>query len=149
MAELKPGQSITITCIGCPMGCQVTVSSEDGQTLTISGALCARGETYARAEITSPARDLTTLIVIPGIRTPLPVKTSRPIPRKDIPRCLARIHETVVQLPVQQGDIIIHDLFGTGCDIVATRSLDIPDKTGQSDEPRAKIEPGNSRPDTR
>lgn len=130
MTELESGQSITMTCIDCPLGCQVIVSSEDGQTLTISGAKCARGETYARTEITSPARNLTTLIVVPGCKSPLPVKTSQPILRKDIPRCLARIHETVVQLPVQIGDVIIRDLFGTGCDIVATRSLDIEDKTG-------------------
>ena len=34
-----------LTCIGCPLGCPVTVSMEGGQVLKVEGNTCRRGTT--------------------------------------------------------------------------------------------------------
>ena len=33
-----------LTCIGCPMGCQITAESENGKILSVSGQSCANGK---------------------------------------------------------------------------------------------------------
>ena len=43
-----------LTCIGCPMGCPITVTMDKGAILSIEGFTCKRGETYARKEVTNP-----------------------------------------------------------------------------------------------
>lgn len=126
MKEHESGTSSkekSLTCIGCPMGCLIAVSADALGQLTIAGAKCARGETYARTEMVHPTRTLTTLIAVPGSRIPLSVKTSHPIPRELMDACLEIIHETSVRLPVEIGDIVVADLLGTGIDAIATRSL--------------------------
>ena len=43
----------TLTCINCPIGCQLTVTEgRAGRNLRIEGNLCKRGITYAQAELT-------------------------------------------------------------------------------------------------
>ena len=42
-----------LTCIGCPLGCAVTVEMEGGEILKITGNTCKRGEEYARKEVTN------------------------------------------------------------------------------------------------
>ena len=37
-----------LTCIGCPMGCQLTAVLEDGQVTRVTGNTCPRGDAYAR-----------------------------------------------------------------------------------------------------
>ena len=46
----------TLTCIGCPLGCTVEVTTENGQILSVTGNTCKRGEDYARKEVTNPTR---------------------------------------------------------------------------------------------
>jgi len=116
-------QETILTCIGCPMGCLITVTRDQQQQLTITGEQCSRGKDYARTEMVRPTRTLTTLIAVPGSRTPLSVKTSQPVPREMINACLDAIHATRVQLPVERGAVLIENLLGTGSDVVATRTL--------------------------
>ena len=40
-----------LTCIGCPLGCQITVTMENGEVKDVAGYTCARGEKYAREEL--------------------------------------------------------------------------------------------------
>ena len=49
----------TLTCIGCPMGCQVSVQMGAGKILSVTGNTCPRGDAYAREEVTAPARTVT------------------------------------------------------------------------------------------
>ena len=44
-----------LTCINCPLGCALTIASENGSILSVTGNTCQRGEAYARAEITALA----------------------------------------------------------------------------------------------
>ena len=39
-----------LTCIGCPMGCQLTAELAGGEVVSVRGNTCARGEAYARKE---------------------------------------------------------------------------------------------------
>ena len=37
-----------LTCIGCPMGCPLTVELENGAVTAVYGNTCPRGDAYAR-----------------------------------------------------------------------------------------------------
>lgn len=112
-----------LTCIGCPMGCQITVEMENGAVVSITGHSCPRGDKYARQECTAPERVVTSLMVADFAHTPVSVKTAKPIPKAKIAACLAQIHATTVQLPVREGDVMIPDVCGTGVPVVATRDV--------------------------
>lgn len=43
-----------LTCIGCPMGCPLTVELENGAVTAVYGNTCPRGDAYARKEVTAP-----------------------------------------------------------------------------------------------
>ena len=53
-----------LTCIGCPMGCQLTVEMDKGEVLSVSGNTCKRGDIYARKEVTNPTRIVTSTIAV-------------------------------------------------------------------------------------
>mgnify|MGYP003376458641 FL=1 len=38
-----------LICIGCPLGCPVTVTMEAGEVVKVEGNTCKRGDDYARA----------------------------------------------------------------------------------------------------
>ena len=113
-----------ITCIGCPMGCRLNVSVENGVVQAVDGAGCGRGAVYARQECVCPTRNVTSLVRVRGRRAPLSVKTSRPVPKEIIFDCLARIHAVEAVRPVRIGDVIVPDVCGTGVDVVATMAVD-------------------------
>ena len=46
-----------LICIGCPLGCPLTVTME-GEQITVAGNTCKRGEIYAKKEVTNPCGDL-------------------------------------------------------------------------------------------
>lgn len=107
-----------MTCIICPRGCTLQVEQE-GERITVSGNACKRGEVYARAECTHPERTLTTTVATEdgGV---LPVKTNRPVPKETLFACMKEINRVVAPAHVQPGDVLLHDLLGTGADLVAT-----------------------------
>lgn len=39
-----------LICIGCPMGCPLTVTLDGGAVVTVQGNTCPRGDAYARRE---------------------------------------------------------------------------------------------------
>ena len=113
----------TITCIGCPLGCRVSVQLEDGEVVSVDGAGCGRGTAYARQECVCPTRIVTSLARVQGRRAPLSVKTAQPVPKGKIFDCLERIHGVEVVPPVRIGDVIVKDVCGTGVDVVATMEI--------------------------
>ena len=48
-----------LTCIGCPMGCPLTVKIENGTVLSVEGNTCKRGAIYGKKEVTDPTRIVT------------------------------------------------------------------------------------------
>lgn len=53
-----------LTCIGCPMGCQITVELNEGEVVSVTGNTCGIGDKYARNEVTHPERTVTSTAVI-------------------------------------------------------------------------------------
>jgi CxxC motif-containing protein len=111
-----------LTCINCPMGCELTVEVENGKVLSVSGNTCKRGELYAESEITAPTRTITTTVISEQGR-PVPVKTAQPIPKDKIFECTAAIKALKVSLPVKVGQVLEDDLLGTGSQVTATKSV--------------------------
>lgn len=109
-----------MTCIGCPMGCQVEVEKLADGTLKVTGQTCPRGELYAKKEVTAPERMVTALVHVKGTKKPLSVKTKTAIPKAKIFDVLAVLKTTEVAAPVAIGDVVVNDVCGTGVPIVAT-----------------------------
>jgi len=114
---------ITITCIGCPMGCLVTVTMNENTIVKIEGNICKKGEEYAKDEVTNPTRMVTAVLTVEGCREPLSVKTKQFIPKEKIFDCLSEIYKTKATLPISIGDVIVKDVCSTGVDVVATKHL--------------------------
>ncbi|HOD93091.1 MAG TPA: DUF1667 domain-containing protein [Clostridia bacterium] len=113
-----------IICIVCPKGCTIHVDYDENGINSMEGYSCKRGIDYATAEILSPTRMVTSSVKINNARyTVCPVKTSRPISKDKIQDVMKNICCVQIQAPVQQGDVIIKDVCGTGADIIATQTL--------------------------
>ena len=115
--------SKNLVCIVCPVGCRLKVTGSIDD-LTVSGNICERGITYAHDEITNPLRMVcTTVKIIGGLHSVIPVKTDRAIPDKYKLDVVKEVNKTVLTAPVKMGDVIISDLFGTGVNMVAERDM--------------------------
>lgn len=113
-----------LTCIGCPMGCQITVQFEGETIHSVVGNSCAIGDRYARQEVIHPERTVTSTVVIEGGDKPrLSVKTKGNIPKDKIFECMDEINKVRVHAPAKIGDVVIKDVCGTGIDVVATRNV--------------------------
>ncbi len=110
-----------LTCIVCPIGCQLTVEMEEGKVLEVTGNTCPRGKTYAEAECIAPMRTLTSTVRCRGGKL-LPVKTDRPIPKEKLFEAMEQVNSVHPALPVACGDVIIEDVFGAA--LVATGNLE-------------------------
>ena len=110
-------------CINCPMGCHLTVTLNNGEVTSVSGNTCKRGETYGRQEATAPQRVLTCLMRAANRQKPFSVKTSAPVPKELLFRCADQVYRTRPDAPIAMGDVVIHDLCGTGVDVLATQDL--------------------------
>ena len=113
-----------LTCINCPLGCALTVASENGSVLSVTGNTCQRGEAYARAEITAPVRIVTTSVPVAGGSCPMvSVKTASAIPKDKIFDCISALKNVTATAPIAIGDVILQNVAGTGIDMVATRDV--------------------------
>lgn len=113
-----------LTCIGCPLGCQVTVTMKNGEIKDVQGNTCPRGDKYAREEVTNPTRIVTSIVRVKGGNLPaVSVKTKDVIPKGKIFEILDEIKPVVVNAPVKIGDVIIPNVAGTGVDVVATKNI--------------------------
>lgn len=111
-----------LTCIVCPMGCQLTAEVENGVVTKVEGNQCKRGEEYAKTEVVNPVRTLTTTVrVVNG--DPLPVKSARALPKAKLFDCMAVLKTVTVKAPIAIGTVIVPDVCGTGIDIVATAAI--------------------------
>ncbi|MDO4284473.1 MAG: DUF1667 domain-containing protein [Eubacteriales bacterium] len=113
-----------LTCIRCPIGCQVTVIQNEDGTLEITGNSCPRGKEYAASEVTHPVRTVTSTVRVEGGVLPVvPVKTAGNIPKESVMDCMRAINALCVSAPVELGDVVAGNLAGLGVDLVATRSV--------------------------
>ena len=109
-----------LICIGCPLGCNLTVTEENGM-FSVTGNTCPRGGDYAKKELTDPRRTVTSSVrVTGGSAAMVPVKTATDIPKGKIGQCMQEIHHLTVQAPVNIGDVLCENIAGTGVALVAT-----------------------------
>lgn len=117
----------TLTCIGCPLGCQITVTlSEQNEILAVKGNTCKRGDAYARKELTNPTRIVTTSVPVDGscYAKTVSCKTAADVPKGKIFEIVAALKTVRAKAPVRIGDVILKNAAGTGADIVATKNVD-------------------------
>ena len=88
------------TCIVCPNGCRLHTEVENGAVTSVTGNRCPKGRDFAEKECTAPTRSLCTTVKTLGGGAPVLPYT-----------------QTV---PVYCGDVLIPDLLGTGCAVIAT-----------------------------
>ena len=114
-----------LTCIGCPLGCSISVSlSDNGEVSEITGNTCKNGEEYARKEVTNPSRVVTSIVKINnGDVNMVSVKTAEDIPKGKIFDCMEALKKVTVTAPVQIGEVIIKNVCGTGVDVIATKKV--------------------------
>lgn len=115
-------------CISCPIGCHLKIewTDEKPNDYLITGNGCKRGIIYGENEMRQPMRMATTTVRIKGgIIGRLPVKTSVPIP-KELVEPLCRFVETIeIEAPIAIGTIVIKNIFNTGADVIACRTVSI------------------------
>ncbi len=112
----------TLTCIGCPIGCQITATLEGGEVVQVAGNTCRRGDDYARKECTHPMRSVTGTVRLRDGRM-VSVRTADDVPKEkifDVAALFATVHP---EGPIAIGQVIIPDVCGTGVDVIATKNV--------------------------
>lgn len=116
--------SRSLTCIGCPLGCQITVELEGDTVISVTGNTCPRGDAYVRKEVTTPVRIVTSTVrVKSGTISMVSVKTAGEIPKGKIFDCVKALKDIEVTAPVKIGQIVLQNVVGAGVDIVATKNV--------------------------
>jgi CxxC motif-containing protein len=115
-----------MVCIVCPIGCNLKAELNDqNEVISVTGNTCARGDVYARKELTNPTRMLTSTIKIKGaIYERLPVITSSDIPKGKLFDVMQALLNIEVEAPVHNKDIIIKNVCDLGVDIIASRTME-------------------------
>ncbi len=112
-----------LTCIGCPMGCTLTATIENGTVTTVTGNTCRRGDDYARKECVAPERTVTGTVRLAGSALPvLSVRTAAPVPKDKVAEVAQAMGHIRVTAPIKLGDVIDPSICGTGVALIATRS---------------------------
>lgn len=111
-----------LTCIICPLGCEITVQVKDKKVISIMGNTCPRGKVYAENECTNPQRTVTSTVKCTD-GSLISVKTEKTIPKEKVTECMSLINKAVAKPPITIGDVIIEDAFGSR--IVATQNRGI------------------------
>ena len=114
-----------LTCICCPMGCQLQVTMKDGQVEKVEGNTCKRGAEYGKKEVTNPTRIVTTTVRVRGGSLPVvSVKTAADIPKGAVMDCIRQLKEIVVEAPVHIGDVVLAEAAGTKVSVIATKNIE-------------------------
>ena len=116
--------TVNLICIGCPLGCPLTVEMEGSEVKAVSCNTCPRGDAYARKEMTNPTRIVTSTVRVAGGRLAMvSVKTASDIPKGKIFDCVKALKDVEVKAPVKIGDVIVENVAGTGVNIIATKNV--------------------------
>lgn len=118
-------QTKELTCIGCPLGCPLTVTIENNEVTSVTGNTCPRGDAYARKEVTNPTRIVTSTVRVSGGNAVMvSCKTQSDIPKGKIFDVTEALKTITIPAPVHIGDILLADAAGTGVAIVATKNVE-------------------------
>ena len=118
-------KTVNLTCIGCPMGCGLSVELNNNKIVSITGNNCKIWENYAEKELFNPTRIVTSTVCVNGGVSPrVSIKTEHDIPKGKIFECVDVLKNIKVNAPIKIGDIIIKDIAKTGVNIVATKNIE-------------------------
>ena len=121
MSEIETRELI---CIGCPLGCPLTVEMKGTEVVSVTGNTCPNGDRYARKEVTDPRRTVTSTVRVLGGSLPVvSVKTAQDIPKNKIFDCMQELATIRVKAPVQKGDVIVSNIANTGVSVIATKEI--------------------------
>ena len=113
-----------IICIMCPLGCRMDIHIEGEEITKVEGSRCKQGIEYARQEVFSPGRILTTTVKTGNSESPLlPVRSDKSIPKEKLEESMGVIAKYVISGPIQMGEVIVSNILDTGVNIVASRSM--------------------------
>ena len=113
-----------LTCVLCPVGCELQVRKDESGELDVQGNQCDKGLPFAVEEILHPKRNLATSIPVQGTASKMvSVRLSGPVLREMIFPILAEIAKLRPEVPVRRGQVLIADVLGTGVDVIATRTV--------------------------
>lgn len=114
-----------MTCVTCPIGCEMTVEADGKKLISVSGNTCKRGRKYASDEIVNPRRTLTSTVVIFNNASAkfLPVKTTSPISKDKIYDAMKIINGIKAAAPIKMGDVLYSNFTEDGIDIVACKDV--------------------------
>lgn len=99
----------TLTCIECPIGCEIEVELADGKVISVKGNNCPRGKVYAEAEVVCPKRVVTSTVRAENGEI-IPVKTDRPVRKDAIFEVMAKINAITCKTPVALGDVLVENI---------------------------------------
>ena len=108
-------------CIICPRGCAMTAEVQ-GETVTVTGNTCPKGEEYAINECLHPMRTVTAVVRVSNREnTMVSVKTENPVPKDKMMDVMAALHKVQVQAPAAIGDVVLKDIFGAN--VIITKNV--------------------------
>ena len=110
-----------LTCIECPIGCEIEVTLENGKVVSLTGNSCPRGKLYAEAEVVCPKRVVTSTVRAENGEM-IPVKTDKPVKKSEMQDLMQKINKITVCTPVKIGQIIEKSLT-EDINLVATSTL--------------------------
>jgi CxxC motif-containing protein len=113
-----------LTCVLCPVGCELEVERDAAGGLEVRGNQCEKGIPFAEEEVLHPRRNLATSVPIKGTATKMvSVRLSGSVPREMLFPILAEIAKLRPEAPVRRGQVLIAGVLGTGVDVIATRTI--------------------------
>lgn len=114
-----------ITCIECPVGCALSVDIENCKVVKVSGGKCQKAEKYAVSEVENPVRIVTSTVLAEGLSLKMiPVRTDKPLSKRDILKAQEETKKIRVNKPVRLGDVIVENFLSPGVNLIATRDCD-------------------------
>ena len=113
-----------LTCVLCPVGCELEVLGGEAGGLEVRGNACDKGLPFAEEEILHPQRNLATSVPVKGTEAKMvSVRLSAPVARDMLFPILAEISRLRPAAPVRRGQVLIADVLQTGVDVIATRTV--------------------------
>ena len=114
-----------LICIGCPLGCPLTVQLENGEITSVTGNTCKRGDVYARKEVNNPTRIVTSTVrVNGGMYAVVSCKTASDIPKDKIFAIIEDLKHVCINAPVFIGDVLLENAADTGVNVIATKNVE-------------------------
>ena len=100
----------TLTCIECPMGCEIKLNLDGTVIKEVIGNGCPRGKLYAQAEITCPKRVVTSTVRAANGKM-IAVKTDKPVRKESIFEVMSKINKVVCSSSVKLGEVLVENIL--------------------------------------